>query len=146
MKTLWRTVIILFAAFIVIGATVALANSGLLANFGNRFPGDRDGFGERGFPPEDFQPGNFQPRGDGNGFPGDGFRPDRGAEGGGRGFFFFSWLRNLGIIAAIVVVVVLIERLIPRKRRQLAATEAPSIPDELITPTNTDTSTTDENP
>lgn len=131
MKTLWRTLIILFAAFLVIGATVGLANAGVLGSF-SRFPGERGGFGEGNFTPGNLSPDGFQPRGGGEGF-GEGFRPEHdfgGREGGfGRGLNIFTWIKNLALISVIVVVVVGLERLFTRKRRPAAVVApAPSFP------------------
>ena len=129
MKIIGRTLIILLAALIVIGATVALANSGLISNTGNRFPEGRGELGEGGF-----SPGDFQRLGEGV-FQGEGFRPERGpggrSEGGfGRGLNLFSWIKNLAIIGVIVVGVVLIERILPRKRRPIAPSQTLTPPDE----------------
>lgn len=141
MKTLGRTLIILLAAFIVIGATVALANAGLLSNF-SRFPGERGEFGE--FEPGEFPQGEFQRPNDGD-FA-EGFRPEHGPGGreggGGRGFNLFSWIKNLAIISVIVVIVVGLERLFARKRRPVLVTNAPT---DTSTPTTPDPSDPDGN-
>ena len=143
MKTLGRTLIILLAAFIVIGATVALANVGLLSNF-SRFPGERGEFGE--FEPGEFPQGEFQ-RPDDEDFA-EGFRPEHGPggrEGGeGRGFNLFSWIKNLAIISVIVVIVVGLERLFARNRRPVMVANAP-IERPASTSVEADPSVSDEN-
>ncbi|NUM46721.1 MAG: hypothetical protein HUU38_18610 [Anaerolineales bacterium] len=143
MKTLGRTLIILLAAFIVIGATVALANAGLLSNF-SRFPGERGGFGE--FEQGQFPPGEFQ-RPEGDEFA-QGFRPERGPggrEGGfGRGFNLFSWIKNIAIISLLVIIVVGLERLFARKRRPVMVANAP-VESPAPTAVEADPSVSDEN-
>ena len=135
MRIIGRTLIILLAAFLVIGATVALANSGLVPNLGNRFPGGRGELGEGVFSSENFPLGDFQRLGGEGEFQGEGFRLERGPGGQAEGSFgrelnLFSWIKNLAIIGVIVVGVVFIERMLPRKRRQLPPSQTLTPPDE----------------
>ena len=103
MKTIGRILIILLAASVVIGGAWALTLNGANAQLAP---------GEAGFR----QNGNF----DGQGFaPGqrpEGFR-EGGFDGGRRGGFLpFGWIRNIGLIAVIVAVVVFVEYLMDRRR------------------------------
>ena len=111
MKTLGRILIILLATAIVTGAWFALV-SGLGASVA--VPFDRPGGAE--FRPQ--QQGNQPPAG----FPEGGFpqgeRPDRERGGGGSvGRFALGMVKNIGIVAALVALIVLPKSLFGRKRK-----------------------------
>jgi len=111
MKTLGRILIILLAAAIVTGAWVALVN-GIGANVSTSF--DRPGGDE--FRPQ--QQGNQPPAG----FPEGGFpqgeRPDREQGGGGSvGRFGLGMVKNVGVVAVLVALIVLPKSLFGRKRK-----------------------------
>lgn len=119
MKIIWRTLIILAAAMMVVGGAFALSHTSAATQLGvgERFPGG---------PPPNFAPdgfnrdqstGNFPERGFGEG---DGRFPNR--EGAGSLFNLGGLLRNLGIITIIFLVVALIDILIGRIRRRRKAT------------------------
>jgi len=104
-KIIVRILVILLAASIVVGAAWALTRNGTNAQFA---PGGD--FGGEGFVPG--QP----PQGFGQGQRPEGFRDggfDRGRRGG---FLPFGWIRNIGLITVIVVVVVFVDYLIDRRR------------------------------
>lgn len=118
MKIIGRTLIILAAAFIVVGAAAAFAQTDLAAQLlpggrGGEFVGDRfpEGTLPEGFNPQEFRRGDVDGR-----FPG-GER--RGERPGAFGLFSFMALgRNLLTIALIILAVVGLERLFSwRKRR-----------------------------
>jgi hypothetical protein len=115
-KIIIRTLIILAAAMVVVGATMAYASSGFAAGSG------RDGFDRR--PPAGFAEGSgppgFIPGGEGARPEGFGDRPDGpGGREGGRGAFGASeLLKNVAIIAVIIAVVSLLSRLAGGLRRQ----------------------------
>ena len=111
MKTLGRILIILLATAIVTGAWVALVN-GIGANVSTSF--DRPGGAE--FRPQ--QQGNQPPAG----FPEGGFpqgeRLDRERGGGGSmGRFALGMVKNVGIVAVLVALIVLPKSLFGRKRK-----------------------------
>ncbi len=111
MKTFGRILIILLAAAIVTGGWVALVN-GIGANVSTSF--DRPGGDE--FRPS--QQGNQPPAG----FPEGGFpqgeRPDREQGGGGSmGRFGLGMVKNVGIVAVLVALIVLPKSLFGRKRK-----------------------------
>lgn len=110
MKTLGRILIILLATAIVTGAWVALVN-GVGANVSTSF--DRPGGAE--FRPQ--QQGNQPPAG----FPEGGFpqgeRPDRERGGGSMGRFALGMVKNVGIVAVLVALIVLPKSLFGRKRK-----------------------------
>jgi len=118
MKVIGRILIILLAASIVTGAAWAFTN--------NRSQVVR---GESQFQPgANFEGGAFTPPQPGQGFASGSRsegRREPGFEGGrrGRGFLPFGWVRNFGLIAAIVVGFVFIEYLI-NKRRSKQFTES----------------------
>lgn len=96
MKTIGRIIIILAAALVVVGATLAITNSVGASQSTGRFP---DG--------EHIRPTG----GDGN------FAPGRRPEGGlnrerdGGGFSFGSLLGRFGMVAVIVLIFLVIERM-----------------------------------
>ncbi len=111
MKTLGRILIILLAAAIVTGAWFALVN-GLGTSIS--VPFDRPGGAE--FRPQ--QQGNQPPAG----FPEGGFpqgeRPDRERGGSGSmGRFALGMVKNVGIVAVLVALIVLPKSLFGRKRK-----------------------------
>ena len=104
MKIIARILIILLAASVVVGATWALTRNNANAQFA---PGE----------------GRFRP--DGGDFNGQGFGPGQRPEGfreggfdrGRRGSFLpLGWIKNIGLIAVIVAVVVFVEYLMDRSR------------------------------
>jgi hypothetical protein len=106
MKTLGRILIILVAAAIVTGAMVALVNatgSSAATSF------DRPGGAE--FRPQGERPQGGFPEGD---FP-EGMRPERGRELGGVGWMPGT-LKNVGVIALLVAVIVIPKSLFKRKK------------------------------
>lgn len=110
MKTLGRILIILLATAVVTGAWVALVN-GIGANVSASF--DRPGGAE--FRPQ--QQGNQPPAG----FPEGGFpqgeRPDRERGGGSMGRFALGMVKNVGIVAVLVVLIVIPKSLFSQKRK-----------------------------
>lgn len=111
MKTLGRILIILLATAIVTGAWVALVN-GIGANVSTSF--NRPSRAE--FRPQ--QQGNQPPAG----FPEGGFpqgeRPDRERGGGGSmGRFALGMVKNVGVVAVLVALIVLPKSLFGRKRK-----------------------------
>lgn len=124
MKIMTRILIILAAALMVVGATVIFTNSNLAAKV---MPGLGDGHRpEMG----ELTPGdaNFPRSGDGrptHSLSDDGFRRDGRHD---SRFSLFGTLKNLTVIAAIVLAVVIVERLINRlKRRTKQPPAAPQI-------------------
>ena len=112
MKTIVRILIILLAASVVVGATWALTRSGANAQFS---PGEARFRPNGDFGGEGFVPGQ-PPQGFGQGQRPEGFR-EGGFDGGRRGGFLpFGWIRNIGLIAVIVAVVVFVEYLMDRRR------------------------------
>ncbi|MBI3174500.1 MAG: hypothetical protein HYZ25_12315 [Chloroflexi bacterium] len=111
MKTLGRILIILLATTIVTGAWVALVN-GIGANVSASF--DRPGGAE--FRPQ--QQGNQPPAG----FPEGGFpqgeRPDRERGGGFMGRFALGLVKNVGIVAVLVGLIVIPKSLFSQKRKK----------------------------
>jgi hypothetical protein len=108
-KIIIRTLIILAAALVVVGATMTYASSGTASG-----PG-RDSF--EGRPPSGFaegtRPSGFPPGGGG------GPREGHGDHEGGRGGFAAGeLLKNLAIIAVIIAVVSLLNRIIGTRRPQ----------------------------
>lgn len=113
MKVIARIIIILLAAGVVVGAAWTLTRNGANAQFA---PGEA-----RFLPNGDFGSEGFVP----------GQRPEGFREGGfdrGRrdGFLPFGWIRNIGLIAVIVAVVVFIEYVMDRRRTQRIT----KVPDE----------------
>jgi len=110
MKTLGRILIILLAAAIVTGAWVILVN-GIGANVSASF--DRPGGAE--FRPQ--QQGNQPP----TGFPEGGFpqgeRFDRERGGGSMGRFALGLVKNVGIVAVLVALIVIPKSLFSQKRK-----------------------------
>jgi hypothetical protein len=110
MKTLGRILIILLATAVVTGAIVAIVNAN-----GSSRPG--------GFQPPrgtEFRPqGGFQPQG---GFPNGGGRPERGGDGGFRGGlgWLLGMVKNVGLIAVIVAVIVLPKSLFKKRGPRVA--------------------------
>lgn len=108
MKTLGRIAIILLAAAVVVGAAWALTRN---TGNGQAVPAEAQ-----------FRPGDDF---GGKEFAAPGQRPEGLREGGferGRGGFRqFGWIKNVGLIAVIVAVVVLFERVLDRKRINHAA-------------------------
>ena len=135
MKLLGKIVVILLAALMVAGATLALDNSGALSSLTGGGAGER---GERpaGAPTDAdsaFAAGERPERGQGGG--------GRGGEGGGNWLSSLGGLaRNLGLIAAVVAGVWLLGRLGRQAttRHKLAKAEMPStlkeegVPEEKV--------------
>jgi hypothetical protein len=111
MKTLGRILIILLATAIVTGAWVALVN-GIGANVS--VPFDRPGGAE--FRPQ--QQGNQPPAGfPEGGFPqGERFDRERGG-GGSMGRFALGMVKNVGIMAVLVALIVIPKSLFSQKRK-----------------------------
>lgn len=110
MKLIGKIILILAAALVVVGATVALANTGLLPSGGR---GEfREGRPERtlavGEEPVDFERGERSEFGRGEG------------REGGFGFGWLSWVKNLGLIGLIVAGVALVDRLRTRRPKPTA--------------------------
>ena len=114
MKIIGRILIILLAASVVVGAAWALTRNGANVQFAPdeaRFRPDGD-FGGQGFVPDQ------SPQGFGQGQRPEGFREgsfDRGRRGG---FLPLGWIKNIGLIAVIVAVVVFVEHVMDRRRRR----------------------------
>ncbi len=112
MKTIGRILIILLATTVVVGATWALTRNGVNAQFApgeGRFRPDGDFGGEELFPeqpPQGLDPGQRP----------EGFREGVFERAHRGDFFLFGWLRNIGIIAVIVAVVVFAESLWNHRR------------------------------
>ncbi len=106
MKTIGRIAIILLAAAVVVGAAWALTRN---TSRGQAIPAETQFRPGDGFGREEFAPGR---------------RPERFREGGferGRGgFLLFGWIKNVGLIAMIVAVVLLFERFLNRRRANRA--------------------------
>jgi len=120
MKLLGKIIVILVAALMVAGATLALENSGALSSLTGGGPGGR---GER---PE--------------GAPTDadsvfaaGERPERGGDFGGEGGREGGWASDLGLIAAVVAGVGLLGWLAGQAttRRKLAKAAMPPAKEEM---------------
>ena len=120
MKTLGRILIILLATAIVTGAWVALVN-GIGANVSTPF--GRPGGAE--FRPQ--QQGNQPPAG----FPEGGFpqgeRPDRERGGGSMGRFALGMVKNVGVVAVLVALIVLPKSLFGRKRKNNSQVDETSL-------------------
>ena len=118
MKLIGRTLAILAAALIVVGATFALGNSGMLGGFGG--PGGGE-FRERqtaGATTGTAAQGTRPQRGEGGGF------REGGREGGPGGFFAIAELgKSVGVIGVIVALVAfgrgVIQRRWPKKGARL---------------------------
>jgi hypothetical protein len=108
MKTILRILLILVAAVIVGGITLALVNSsGSTASLAQT----RGGFGERHIAASgDFVPGQAPTGANGN------FRPDRGGRLEGGAFSWAEMLKNVVIVAVLIAVVALLERLLKAAR------------------------------
>ncbi|MFZ5912381.1 MAG: hypothetical protein ACOYYU_20440 [Chloroflexota bacterium] len=107
MKTIARISIILLAAAVVVGAAWALTRN---TGSGHAIPAEAQFRPGDGFDSEEFASGQ-RPEGLREG----GFEKGRG------GFRRFGWIKNVGLIAVIVAVVVLFERVLDRKRINHAA-------------------------
>jgi hypothetical protein len=110
MKTLGRVLIILFAAALITGAMLALVNGN---GSSSAMPFDRPGGAE--FRPQGDAPSGEMPEG---GFP-EGMRPGRGGEGGRGGAggtrWMFGLVKNVGVIALLVAVIVIPKSLFKKK-------------------------------
>jgi len=110
-KIIIRTLILLAAALVIVGITMALQSAGLIASVGD--PGGFEGRPSGGFAQGGPPPGGFTPGGEGMRHEGFG---DRGGFGdrheGGRGGTFNAseLVKNLGITAVIIAVFVLLSR------------------------------------
>lgn len=118
MKTIGRIGIILLTAGLIGAAIFAVVNangSAARAGFGELFNGASPRTGSSA-------PGGGELRPDGAPFGGfrEGGRPERGGEGGG---WLFGTIRNVGIVAVIVTVIVLPKKLL--KRRAVPAVVKP---------------------
>lgn len=102
MKIVARTLAILAAALLVVGATYVYASSGSAAGFEERGGFGRPQIGEQG------RPGGF----DGAGFP---ERGGHGRDGGPSLFGIGEVIKNFAIIGVIVAIVSLATRLLPRR-------------------------------
>ena len=112
MKTLGRIFIIL--------AVTALLTVALYFVVNASGTGTRSDFRQRG---DQFQPtGQFQPGGARPNF--EGGRGERGGEGGGGGGWIFGLIKNMGVVALLVAILILPKGLAKRKR--LAAVKADS--------------------
>jgi hypothetical protein len=118
-KIIIRTLIILAAALLVVGATMGLVSAGVISG-DNSFGHGRDGFERQpppGFADRQPQPGSFSSgQGGREGFGG---RPEGfGGREGGRGGIFAvgELLKNLVMIAVIVAVVSLLSRALGTRR------------------------------
>jgi hypothetical protein len=121
MKTILRILIILVVAAVIGGGTLLLVNNGSASGLGqgvgdNSLGRHLPGSGEMvpGAVPESFRQG----RGPGHG---------QGLEGGA-----FSWsesIKNIGIVAVLIIVVALFERLIKAARTRKVARVAVSAPE-----------------
>jgi hypothetical protein len=134
MKTILRVLIILLAAGLVVAALVAFSNTELGANI--LFAGEPSGNQLRQGNGQDIQSSDtaldelnaetaFSGNGNGNGQGQGGGNQYRARDGSGdgqhqsSGFSWFTWLKNLGIIGSLVLVVVIIDTasaLIKRRR------------------------------
>jgi len=102
MKTIGRIAIILLAAAVVVGAAWTLTRN---TGSGQAIPAETQFRPADGFGGEEFAP-DQRPEGLREG----GFERGRG------GFRQFGWIKNAGLIAMIVAVVLLFERFLDRKR------------------------------
>jgi len=126
MKIVFRTLIILVVALVVVGIAGALNSAGA---FGNLGPIGREGFGGgrefNGQPPT--LPDGTRPNLEqGGGFQ----RGDLGRGGGNRGgvsvFGLSEVIKNLLIMTAITIVIVSVSKLIKRPGQRTSALRAPS--------------------
>jgi hypothetical protein len=124
MKTILRTFILLAAAMLVVGATIALARTSWGSNLLGS--GGRPGFEQR-LRLDGSGAGNFQRPEGGDRLRQGGF--ERGEGRGGRegraGIGSFTWLsllRNGGILALIVVVYALLDQLFSRRKPKAVVT------------------------
>jgi hypothetical protein len=116
MKTIGRIFIILAVTALITGALYWIVNAS-----GTGAPSN---FHQRG---EQFQPGGALPNGvrlEGTRPNFEGGRPERGGEGGEGGGWVFGLIRNVGVVALLVAIIVLPQSL--RKRKNLAAVKADS--------------------
>jgi hypothetical protein len=111
MKTIGRILIILAAAMVVVGATLAITHNASPAQFPASDPGS-EAFRPGGDRLGNLDSGQTSPRPEA--FDG-GFRRGRD-EIGGRSFFSAQLTRNLAVMAGLVVVVTLLERLLKIRR------------------------------
>jgi len=106
MKTLARILVIVTAFAIVMSAVYFAVNAGGASSSNPR------GF-ERG---DGFSPDGPRPEFRGEGFPPGGERPEFRGEGRGGGWIF-GLIKNVGILAVIVTLIVLPKNLLQRKRQ-----------------------------
>ena len=120
MKTIGRILIILLTAGLIAAAIFAAVNaSGSSAHAGFGEPFNNNGAQTRaGFPASGN--GEFRPGGSPLGGFRDGGHPERGGEAGG---WLFGTIRNVGIVAVIVTVIVLPKKLL--KKRAVPAVVKP---------------------
>jgi len=111
MKTVGRILIILAAAMVVVGATVAITHNSSPAQFPASGP-DGEAFHPGGDRLGNLDSGAMSPRPEGFDA---GFRRGRD-EIGGRSFFSAQLARNFAVIAGFVLVVTLLERLLKIRR------------------------------
>ncbi|GAB4505376.1 MAG: hypothetical protein Fur0043_23710 [Anaerolineales bacterium] len=102
MKTLGRILVILLAATVVVGATWSLTHR---AKSESTFPAPAQFRPRESFSGEEFAPGGH-PEGLREG----GFEREHGA------FRLFGWIKNVGLIAVIVTVIVFLEHVWDKKR------------------------------
>jgi hypothetical protein len=113
MKTILRIFLILLVAAVIGGGTYLLVNNGSTSALGQTAG---EGSGERHRPGS----GNLVPGQAPDGFvPGSGRGHGEGMEGGA--FLWAESIKNIGIVAVLVIVVVLFERLLKGARRKKAA-------------------------
>ena len=112
LKLIARILIILAAAILVVGVTFAIVYASGAAQAASNFRG-----GGR-FQPGGEHAGGFIPGQGAGGFRDGGNHLGRGEFGSGGTSVLFNLLSNLGTIAVIVVVVVLVERLLENVRRR----------------------------
>ncbi len=115
MKTMGRILIILAAAMVIVGATLAITHNSSPTQFAASGPAGEE------FRPRGDRPGNVD---SGEAFQGPegfdgGFRPDRN-EIGGAPFTSAMLIRNVAIIAGFVVVVTLVEHFLKIRRPRRA--------------------------
>ncbi|NTW97660.1 MAG: hypothetical protein HGB28_03835 [Oscillochloris sp.] len=119
MKILTRTLILLVAAMVVVGITMALQSAGLLAVAGG---GERRPSGDfaEGSRPPGFMPGGEGMRPEGFGGHREGFGDREGGHEGGRSGIFAAGelVRNLVITAVIIALVSLLSRAVRTLRPQ----------------------------
>lgn len=102
MQTMGRILVILLAAAIVVGAAWALTRN---TESAQTFPA-----GAQFRPGDDFNSEEFAPLQQPEGLREGGFERGRGD------FRLFGWVKNVGVIAVIVAIVLFIERLLDGKR------------------------------